>query len=147
MFWSSFYKFDSNFSGIKEFGLIYYMILMKEVVFLTMLAGNKKKTLLAPVSKQWLLREKNALLKTFTTEKLCRLDKEEKKWREKCCNRKNLHFDKKDLKVKEHIDFRFHDFHNFALKIETSWAKRVIKLILETKTMLIYMVTHSRIKN
>ena len=34
------------------------------------------------------------------------------------------------------------NLHNFAFKIETSWAKRVIKLILETKntsTMLVSM--------
>ena len=52
---------------------------------------------------------------------------------EKYYNFKKLHFEKNCPKVKKHIIFPFMTtFYNFALKIETNWAKKVVKPILET---------------
>ena len=48
-------------------------------------------------------------------------------------NMKNIHFEKKCPKIKKHIIFPLITiFYNFALKLETSWAKKVVKPILET---------------
>ena len=45
---------------------------------------------------------------------------------------KNVPFEKKGLTVKKHKILHFiTTFHNFTIKIETSWAKRLVKLILD----------------
>ena len=41
-------------------------------------------------------------------------------------------FEKKCPKIKKHIFPLMTTFYNFTLKIETSWAKKVVKSILET---------------
>ena len=48
-------------------------------------------------------------------------------------NLKNVHLEKKGLKVKKDLFFHFMAICNFALKIETSLPKRVIKPISETR--------------
>ena len=39
---------------------------------------------------------------------------------------------KSTQKIKKHIFLLMTTFYNFTLKIETSWAKKVVKSILET---------------
>ena len=49
-------------------------------------------------------------------------------------NLKNVHFEIKGPDFKKHNIF-ITIFHNFALQIETGWAKRVVKPILETRNV------------
>ena len=44
-----------------------------------------------------------------------------------CRNLKNIHSEKKGRKVKITFLKVMNTFHNFALKIETSWVERVVK--------------------
>ena len=51
--------------------------------------------------------------------------------RKKCLNLKNVHFKRSAQKL-ENIFTLMTTFYNFTPKIETSWAKKVVKSILET---------------
>lgn len=54
--------------------------------------------------------------------------------REKVSQPKNVRFEKKARKLKKHVIFYFMiTFYNFALKIETSWTKGMVKPISETR--------------
>ena len=64
-----------------------------------------------------------------TTEKLSWLDNHQE--RKKCCNLKNVHFEKCP-NIKKHNFALMSTFYNFNLKIEISWTKKVVKSILET---------------
>ena len=56
--------------------------------------------------------------------KIRTITRKEKKWR----NCKNVHFEKKCI----HTFPLITTFYNFTLKIETSWARKVVKLVFET---------------
>ena len=52
--------------------------------------------------------------------------------RKKCHNRKNNHFEKKCPKIKKRVFPLITTFYNLTFKTETSWAKKVVKSILDT---------------
>ena len=58
----------------------------------------------------------------------------DKHWARKICHSlKNVNFEKKSLKLKSVLYLLFTTvLDNYAFKIETSWAERVVKLLPET---------------
>ena len=83
-----------------------------------------------------IVKKKNASSKTrilyicTATEESSRLDNHQA--RKKFNNLKNVQLEKKCSKIKKHIFPLMTSFYNFTLKIETGWAKKFIKFILET---------------
>ena len=112
------------------------MIVIKEFAFLGVVAMETGKDSFY-LSLKWLLREKRFIKKLNFIDRYYHCKIELIVWavgQKKCHNFKNINFKKKGSKVKKNYVLHFMtNFHNFALKINTIWAKRAIRSILETR--------------